>query len=117
MVRRGSTVRVRQRALQKARKTDLCCSDPTCNPFSVRWVWSLYGASRSKARRQSPDTCPISAGVAPTGSPAPGSHTWCLVLYAQRRASHDGARDGEELAPILELDQFVRRGGTTGGCI
>src|SRR5438552_6971638 len=39
MVRRGSTVRVRQRALQKPRKTGLLLSC-TCSISSVRWVWS-----------------------------------------------------------------------------
>ena len=39
MVRRRSTVRVRQRALQKPRKTGLLFAG-TCTISSVRWVWS-----------------------------------------------------------------------------
>jgi hypothetical protein len=50
MVRRGSTVRVRQRALQKARKSGLLLSDqlagcPVCGRYGA-----LYGAFRSKTR-------------------------------------------------------------------
>src|ERR671936_26297 len=40
MVRRGSTVRVRQRALQKRRKAALFSFTKTCTISSVRWVWS-----------------------------------------------------------------------------
>jgi hypothetical protein len=40
MVRRGSAVRVRQRALQKPRKSRLFSVGATCRSSSVRWVWS-----------------------------------------------------------------------------
>ena len=50
MVRRGSAVRVRQRALQKRRKRRFRFGS-TCRIASVRWVWSpLYGALRFRAR-------------------------------------------------------------------
>ena len=53
MVRRGSTVRVRQRALQKPRKTGLFLSvalaqSPACGRYGA-----LYGAFRSKTPRAS----------------------------------------------------------------
>jgi hypothetical protein len=45
MVRRGSTVRVRQRALQK-RRTSGFCSDPLAPASIVRWVLSRLWSSR-----------------------------------------------------------------------
>jgi hypothetical protein len=39
MVRRGSTLRVRQRALQKPRKSGLPIGR-ICRRFTLRWVWS-----------------------------------------------------------------------------
>src|SRR3954447_22907722 len=52
MVRRGSTVRVRQRALQKPRITGLSVSPRTCTISSVRWVWSPLWSLQVEKRPQ-----------------------------------------------------------------
>src|SRR6266545_7863974 len=49
MVRRGSTVRVRQRALQKRRKSALFHSDPLAPSPTCAGYGALYGASRSRS--------------------------------------------------------------------
>ena len=51
MVRRGSTVRVRQR-LWKAPQTGALSFELTCTRSSMRWVWAVYGAFRSRTRRR-----------------------------------------------------------------
>jgi hypothetical protein len=48
MVRRGSTVRVRQRALQKSRITGLLLSVPLAQSSACGRYGALYGAFRSK---------------------------------------------------------------------
>jgi hypothetical protein len=48
MVRRGSTVRVRQRALQNPRKTGLLLSVPLAQPSACGRYGALYGAFRSR---------------------------------------------------------------------
>jgi hypothetical protein len=48
MVRRGSTVRVRQRALQKGRKSALYFSDRLAGRRTWARYGALYGAFRSK---------------------------------------------------------------------
>jgi hypothetical protein len=50
MVRRGSTVRVRQRALQKPRTTGLFTSDRFADSRTWGRYGALYGAFRSKTR-------------------------------------------------------------------
>src|SRR5262249_35668092 len=48
MVRRGSTVRVRQRALQKPRKPGLLLSGPLARSTACGGYGALYGAFRSR---------------------------------------------------------------------
>jgi hypothetical protein len=54
MVRRGSTVRVRQRALQKPRMTGLLVSDRVADSRTWGRYGALYGAFRSKTRSKQP---------------------------------------------------------------
>ena len=49
MVRRGSTVRVRQRALQKSRKAGLLVSGAVAKPSECGGYGALYGALRSRS--------------------------------------------------------------------
>src|SRR5712691_2393381 len=50
MVRRGSTVRVRQNALQKSRKTALFVSDLLAQSPACARYGAVYGAFRSRTR-------------------------------------------------------------------
>jgi hypothetical protein len=111
MVRRGSTVRVRQRALQKRRKSALSRSRSTCSNANVRWVWSRVWSFQILIR------CPaeVRAGRAPiaaeeamtlgTSTVRPSARLGAVVERTERPDADEPARDESDgrLVGLLTL--------------
>src|SRR5436305_2924186 len=73
MVRRGSTVRVRQRALQKVQHVAAFAFSPTCRVRSVRWVWSRLWSFRVQNGVAPKLLCPLLERAPPHPSAEPSA--------------------------------------------
>src|SRR6184192_4331855 len=93
MVRRGSTVRVRQRALQKSWKLEASCAHSTCYSSNLVGHGALSGTPRLLRRRRSSRNAPIWP-LRTTRSIVRGRHASmlialdCNLIDVQRRLGH-----------------------------
>ena len=111
MVRRGSTVRVRQRALQKPRKAGLLLSDPLARRTACSGYGALYGAFRLRS-------VSVAAKKRPNrgqsrGSVRPDSSTPTAALITSEVAGSESRR-----SRLLEVPAAgaTRRRGCSVGC-